>query len=675
MATVVEDLRKTFLVRYRAKDPEMKIMDIPVNVNMPCDLDAGVVAAWDNIQLEKLRAIPEFDLSSATLSSLKAILHVPTAKLLGFLARIESIGWTPPEAEPEPGIEVDLDKSQETFFGPVEVTPELKEQATALLDSKYLDTVSKHDLRFQDFKINCELSKWLEVECAKIQSDTRLPAFIEQCNKHLEATAIEEVDDIIIHLVRHRISSRIPGEQRNRYRQIFRGRYIAATGTGKSLQELGEEMAITRERIRQICEKFEEILVDGKLAIATPALDKVLLMASRISPIDADTATREVGPYLGEGFGIESAVGWAKLLHRPSPVIADRVKTTIRYNTVDVVMIRKESEQPWFKPMFRHVSRDSSLLGCTNLLRVAGLLALEEGVAPGRESIVSALEASADFRWLDKDLGWFTYGDTTHCAASLRVRKILSLAQDSIGVDEVAGALAADDMWLYREERTLGLAVPPVHVLRELCRGWRGLDLVQKGRLVAVGVYTEDPLSESERIAADTIARYDGIASRYEISEAVRSAMNVTEMLVSNLLGSSPIFDKVELGHYRIRGRRPGDMALANARARTRLRLRKVTGTEVNGLNLAANEFLINITPASMGNEQFSVPTSFRREGLSGEVQVQSMQGEVLGAARINQSGALKGLHPLFPAAKAGDFYLVRYKGGSLIAVQHLQAG
>ena len=93
----------------------------------------------------------------------------------------------------------------------------------------------------------------------------------------------------------------------------------------------------------------------------------------------------------------------------------------------------------------RHAAFECGLLGCTSIARTAGLLALEEGLAPGAEALEAALSAASGFRWLDQDNGWFTLRDTNKCAAAHRVRKMMCVVQEAIGADQIAAAFVTDD--------------------------------------------------------------------------------------------------------------------------------------------------------------------------------------------------------------------------------------
>ena len=379
---------------------------------------------------------------------------------------------------------------------------------------------------------------------------------------------------------------------------------------------------------------------------------------ARIAPCGVDEANQQLARFIGEGAGVECLIPWAQTLGQKNIGIqCHRVRRRLRGQVVETTVVERADTSPWVKPLIDHVSRDTLMFGCTNILRVAGLLALKEGAAPGQEAIEAALEGSAVFRWVDKETGWFALGDTDGSSTATRVRKIMAVANDHVGADEIAGALASDDMLIYREGQSLGLAVPPVHVLRELFRSWPWLKVVQKGRFSAVeGFNPAGVLTEAEQLAIGVIEQHDGVACRFELRHAIEHKLKHTNMAVSVMLGSSPIFVRMEHGLYRLIGRRVGDAAL-NA-ARTRMRMKTAPHVAPPSPDAKANEFVFRVTEAALKNEQYNVPARFHGQLAGQRVPFQGPAGSPRGEAGISQSGALSGLNRRF-TPKAGDLFRV----------------
>jgi hypothetical protein len=589
----------------------------------------------------------------------------PLERLLAVLARLESLYWTPP---PRP------DHRPRVFVAPQSAAPiaasELQDVADRVLALPWLAKVTHQDLRFS-YPGPGSLPEWLREQLLEDMVPAYAAILLQKLDAAANLTAAEEARALTLAAGEECLPRTNP-EAAERWPAMFLARHISAQGAGRTLLEVGDQNELTRERIRQICEAFEDVFQRSEAV--TPALDRVLAAVARIAPCGVDDANEQLARFIGEGAGIECLIPWAERLgHASVGVRCHRVHTRMRGQVVDTTVVERAEAAPWVKALVRHVSRDTSMFGCTNILRVAGLLALKEGIAPGQEAIEAALEGSAVFRWLDKETGWFTMSESDGCSAAARVRKIMAVAHDHVGADEIAGALASDDMLIYRDAQTLGLAVPPVHVLRELFSTWPWLKVVQKGRFTAGEAF--DPsgvLTEAEQLAIQVIEHYEGVACRFELRDAINTKLKLTNVAVSAMLGSSPLFARLEHGLYRLIGRRVGDASVNAARARMRLKA---------GLHGAPalpyakpNEFAFTVTQAALRNEQYSVPIRFQDRLAGQRIPLVDTDGRPLGEARVSQSGALSGLNRHFAAVKAGDFFKVEVRAEGLL-VQHIPAG
>lgn len=656
------DLRKTILKRMRVRAERLWSEQIGVHLAQGWQESLG---GQDRRRLEALPLTEGKPLEAWTLRELKDELRIPLEHVFEILARLESVYWEPP-----PVSLLGKVTSSPEYQPPVEVTTEVKAQAQEVLGFSWLSAVQPNDVRF-GFDNADSLPAWIRSHCESKFAPSRLQELLVDLLRADKMTAEAEAHELA-RRVAHECAPRSGGpEAANRWASILMRRHISRVGPGRTLAEVGVEFGVTRERIRQVCEAFEEALSDAE--IATPALDRVLLAAARVAPSTVDELDEQFRRFIGEGAGIEALVAWAKLLNRDTlPVECEQVRTRVRGKLVEVTMVQAPNAPSWVEALIRHVSRDISMFGCTNVLRVAGRLALKESVAPGQEAIETALEAAAGFRWLSKQTGWFTLGDTSNCSVATRVRKIVAVAQESVGTDEIAGALASDDMLMYRESVSLGLATPPVHVLRELFLCWPWLQVVQKGRFTASPAF--DPsgvLSDVEQTIVNVITQHDGIACRFELKEVVIGQLGLTDVLLAVTLGSSPIIERVEHGLYRLRGRRVGDGALGAARMRLRERAYPMGGPYPNAGN---DVFFARVTEASIRHEQYYVPTRFLK-ALSGNLlKVISPDGSI-GEARVNRSGVLAGINRLFPEVKPGDLYRIEVRATSLsLEVQKIEA-
>lgn len=648
------DLRQTIVKRNRQQAE--RLWSRQVGVRLAENWQAALLPS-DRKRVESLVTMcGERPLVELTLREVKEALKLPLEHTLAILARLEAVYWVPPAQAQEQYAPSAINQCPRCS-----VTPEMRALAYEVLQLRWLKTVNPQDVRFP-YPSEVALPDWIRAQMDQSTVLVEVPDLLKRLAAADKLTAAEEAQ-AIAEAVGTLCVPRSNPEAAPRWVAILLSRHISPQGDGRTLIEVGNANGVTRERIRQICEAFEDVFIESD--IATPALDKSLAATSRIAPCSVDEVNEQLARFIGEGAGIESLLHWTSVLGRDDvKVICHRTRTRVRGQLVDIKMVERAETAPWMTAMIRLVSRDCSMFGCTNILRVAGLLALRKNATPGQEAMENALEGAAGFRWLDRETGWFALGDSSGCSAASRVRKMMAVAHDHLGTDEITAALASDDMWMYRETQSLGLATPPVHVLRELFRGWPWLRVVQKGRFAPADSFDATRvLSDVEQLGVKVITDHDGVACRFELKEALIGQLNVSDVLVSVMLGSSPIFERVEHGLYRLIGQRVGDGAVNSARIRLRERnshpLPVMEGAKLN-------EFGARVTEAAMRNEQYHVPMRFKKRLFGQRVVVRDADDNVLGEARVGQAGTLAGLNRLFPAVKPGDVYRVEVLDESL---------
>jgi hypothetical protein len=592
---------------------------------------------------------PERPLEQLALGEFRRAFGGRLERHLAVLARLEALYWTPP---PRPA------QRPRIFVAPQSAAPVppagLKDLAERVLALPWLAKISQQDLRF-GYPGPGTLPEWIREQLQEDLVSAFAASLLQKLDEASKMTAAQEARALTL-AAGQECLPRMNPDAAERWPAMFLARHISAEGAGKTLAQVGEACGLTRERVRQICEAFEEVFQCSEAV--TPALDRALAAIARIAPCGVEEANEQLRRFIGEGAGVECLIAWAKTIGREDVGIqCQGVRRRLRGQLVHTTVIERAGAFPWVKHLINHVSRDTSMFGCSNVLRVAGLLALKEGIAPGQEPIEAALEGSAVFRWLDKETGWFALGETDGSSVATRVRKIMAVAHNHVGADEIAGALASDDMLIYRETQSLGLAVPPIHVLRELFRTWPWLKVVQKGRFTAGDRFdAAGVLSEAEQLAVRVIERNDGVACRFELREAIEAELHLTNVAVSAMLGSSPIFARLEHGLYRLIGRRVGDGAVNAGRTRMRMRAGLQGTPELR--DAKPNEFIVRVTAAALKNEQYNVPARFHSHLAGRRIPFRDAAGQAAGEARISQSGALSGFNRCF-APKPGDLFRV----------------
>lgn len=504
---------------------------------------------------DAINAFPE-----RTLREVKDALRLPVADVLGILAKIEALYWVATPVRRAPAVasqnlpDVTVDKS-------------FVDQVRHCLSAPWLVKLDPGDLRFP--AINGQsVDTWLEPQLR----DQHLSGIAHGLCKRLlaanEATWADELRDIAVHAIEN--AEHRPGSElaRIRWIDIFVARHGGVEG--KTLAEIGTAVDLTRERVRQITEYMLSSL--RMQPVKMPALERVLGAAGRIMPLPIDDANVQLARFLGDGQGLAAAMKFAEIIGLPSTVrLAEaRALTSDGYRPVPILEATA-SPSTWMNAALSFARRDCTSIGCSNFIRIAGFLALQEGVAQDLETLRSLLEAAPGFRMLDSEAGWFTLADSENSAAAARMRKLMSVSGGSTDLDTVASALMTDDRWFNRDAGASGwaLAIPPVHVLSELFAGWAWLSSNAHNRYTTIApIKQSSALSRTEACAVDAVLEMKGAATRAEIASRIMSEIGVTSMAVSFTLATSPALLKLEHGIYGIRGLSIPIEGLAKARMR-----------------------------------------------------------------------------------------------------------
>lgn len=529
-------------------------------------VDLKIVEQWRTVlnDEERLRMVPLLrneeainSFPSLTLRAVKDALRMPVADTLGVLARLEALYWVPALWR----------KSTATTVyasGDVPVDAEFSDRMSVCLSSPWIEALESNDLRFPAAD-GRKLSVWI---AEQLRRPVMSAAVHDLCVRLLDAgkaTWADELADLVIYGIDQADPRPGSEEARQRWIGIFLARYGGPRGL--ELQAVGDRYGITRERVRQIC---DAILVSlHAQPVKMPALEQLLSVATRIMPLPLEEADTQLARFLGEGCGLQAALQFAEVMGLPSPVQQTSALARTHEGYKPVVIVETAlAPATWVSAALAHARRDCTFVGCTNFVRIAGLLALEQGVAQDLETLQAVFSKAPGFRLLDSDSGWFTLADSESSAAANRMRKLMSVATGSVEIDTVASALMTDDRWLYREGAR-ALAVPPVHVLAELFAGWQWLTANGHNKYTAkIKIEKKEVLSKTELGAIEAIEMHGGAATRSELAAHLIGNLGVSNVAVSQVTATSSALCKLDHAIYGIRGRSLPAEALADARKR-----------------------------------------------------------------------------------------------------------
>ena len=204
-------------------------------------------------------------------------------------------------------------------------------------------------------------------------------------------------------------------------------------------------------------------------------------------------------------------------------------------------------------------------MGCTNYLRIAGHLALQEGFAADLQTLQSIFVKAPGFRLLDESSGWLTLADREVSAAGGWLRKLMSVVVGSTDLDTIVGCMVTDDRWLSHETGRAP-SIPPLHVMSALFAEWNWL-MSDKHNKYWVGEALDPTmvLSRTEYAIFEVVERL-GSTKGEVMSEVV--GPGISPVAVSTTIASSPVFSKIEYAIYALHGRPINAQALVNARLR-----------------------------------------------------------------------------------------------------------
>jgi hypothetical protein len=316
-------------------------------------------------------------------------------------------------------------------------------------------------------------------------------------------------------------------------------RYYGFDGRGgESLQTVGNEVGLTRERVRQIAAASSKWLATGRPAL--PALDRTIAFVADRMPAAAEKIEAELrSQRLTSGlFRLEGVIKAAELLGRRLPFSITEVRGERLVHARDV---------PSVDTIVRIARRVIYRWGVATVSEVvAEVRKVESGVCE-RKLVVSALTCLRGFHWLEKSGGWFWLSDDRNNPILNRMRKILSVA-NPINISELRAGIG-------RDFRRIKGGAPPRTVLLEFCRQAPGLRVNEETVKAEPGVNPDDVLTPTERDIVHMLSEHDGTTAGAELKSAcLGRGMNPATFY--RWLLYSPIISRYAGGEYGLIGYR-----------------------------------------------------------------------------------------------------------------------
>jgi len=329
----------------------------------------------------------------------------------------------------------------------------------------------------------------------------------------------------------------------NRRNQNIVAMYYGLDGKGGcTLEKVGQQTGITRERVRQIAEKFQKKILRyyNNEIDYFPKINEVLQLINDCTPCVAEKieATLCESGATRTQFQIEGFTQLMRLMNRRLPYCVVRYKKTrfvVKPNKVNVpkkiIYIARRAVEHW---------------GVVTIPDIVAQTKEKTGQTISSEFVVSVLTAQKEFVWLDKSTGWFWLTSRTRNRLLNYIKKVLSVSSN-IDVSSLRAGVG-------RSHRMKGVS-PPRRVLIELCRQLTWCR-VENNLIVA------DPPLNWEEILKDgviewamcSILKQYGPVMRTDDFEKHCKELGVNQNSFFVYLSYSPIIAKYGNGVYGLRG-------------------------------------------------------------------------------------------------------------------------
>ncbi len=340
-------------------------------------------------------------------------------------------------------------------------------------------TVEEIASRFEGISVDYPVARRIRLRIRKLR----------QCIARLKRAKLQtEILDIL--------SARTT--KRNRDILVFR--FGLNCDPAKTLEDVGKEFGMTRERVRQICSAA--VTRVGPTPPFAPTLDKALRLASDRLPALVDDVEQQISTsILAEGeIALDDLASIAEILGR-----------TVPWKVFEFSGLRLASGHDItneLQSLARACLRTVTKYGLSTIADLQAAATTVKGTTS--EVLVRIIGMRQDFRWLDDSKIWFTFATTwsnPRRPGTLIgvIRKVLAVAP-RLHISELRRSLA-------RHRRLSGFA-PPRAVLLEICRQLPFCRVDEELVSAEPPLEVADLLSDIER-AMVTIMRQHGPLMRW----------------------------------------------------------------------------------------------------------------------------------------------------------------
>ena len=434
-------------------------------------------------------------------------------------------------------------------------------------------------------------------------------------------------------------------------------RFFGWDGRGKkTLESVGRDFGLTRERIRQVCAKCEQELKQFMKQNSLPfmTLERAINYILEHLPSDLDaieTGLMEEG-ITRERFSLEGIQTLAEFLDRD-----------VQFATVSLGSKRftvRSDDRRMYTILTGLSKKAVGHWGMANISDIASQTERKTGQAVTGDMVLAAISSYTGFQWLDKSCGWFWSAAVPKNRLLNLIKKILSVAGE-LDVAELRAGIG--------RSCRMNNFLPPKHALLELCRQ------LPWCRVEATKIAADPPLDweatleTTEWALCSVLKEHQSVMSRADLEkECLDLGMNhhTFEALISN----SPILSRPCKCMYALRGTdvRPG---FVGSRREPRNGKKKTT-LDFGWTGRGEISLLSRISAATLRSGVFSIPTPLTSY-LGGSFHLRLADGSSVGTIKIKGTSGWS-LYSFFRrrAVEAGKYFTLVFNLSSREAILSL---
>jgi hypothetical protein len=300
---------------------------------------------------------------------------------------------------------------------------------------------------------------------------------------------------------------------------IIRHRFGWDGGSGATLDEVGREFTLTRERVRQIEATALRHVKEEHAPLLRRAVDYI---AQRVPAFaeEVEAGLLEMG-LVRRPLRLEAIAATADRIAMDVPWLVRRVS--------EKRLVLTEASLQDRQRLFSEASSRVSHYGVTRKEYVLG----ETGCVIATELLDFYFSTFEGLEWLDEERDWLWLPTKRNSLIS-RLAKIVRIAP-RLAIDDVRTAVL-------RDRRMASVDLPP-HIFRSLCSVLPGCRVEGDDLIAVASMLDEDQEDSTETQLVDILRRHGPVMSRRDLDKYARSA-GIGEVSFSSVLSDSNVIVK-----------------------------------------------------------------------------------------------------------------------------------